>query len=715
MTIAVTDVDEDGTRTGAVSWGAKSPANGRQFFRDRSLDRANGDGVDYYTFIIGARYELGLGVRDQSIDLDAALEDSDGNMIIQSWPPPGDASIEWLKTVIEPGTYYVRVAAMEDGQTGYYVRFGLRTPPASAPVFSSGAYSFSVAEDASVGDAVGTVTATDPDNDTLTYSITAGNGDGNFAIDGGTGAITVAAGLDYEITSSYSLKVLADDGNGNTASVVATITVTENVPPVFGSSSYSFSVAEDAAVGALVGSVSATDADNDTLTYSITAGNGDGNFAVNSSTGAITVAAGLDYETTSSYSLTAQADDGNGGTATATVAVTVTDVAEDADGSRAGAINLDADAATQNTQILKGYALDRANGDSVDYYTFTIDARYALGLGVRGQSIDLDVYVEDADGNIVARSWPPPVDATIEWLRTVLEPGTYYIRVAAGEDGQTDYYVRFGLKDPPTTPPAAPSGLEATAEGSVTLSWTVPEQPQGVTVRGVYVERGGADGSFDVSTQVTGPDSGAWTWTDTSVALGGQYSYRARVHTTAGEAHTDIVSVTVTRAQAPSADATLSALTLSGVDFGTFASSTTSYTADVANDVARTTVTAIVGDDGASYTVKAGRRHRRRRSGGPRGGSQRHHGRGGRRGRRDNQNVHRDGDPRRCSSAGVRQRHLRLFHRRGRGSGRLRWQRVGHRRRQRHPGLLHHCGQRRRQVRHQRQFRGRHRGRGVGL
>ena len=55
--------------------------------------------------------------------------------------------------------------------------------------------------------------------------------------------------------------------------------VDENAAPVFGSSAYSFSIAEDAAVSAAVGTVSATDADNDTLAYTITAGNGDGKFS----------------------------------------------------------------------------------------------------------------------------------------------------------------------------------------------------------------------------------------------------------------------------------------------------------------------------------------------------------------------------------------------------------------------------------------------------
>ena len=65
-------------------------------------------------------------------------------------------------------------------------------------------------------------------------------------------------------------------------------------------------------------------------------------------------------------------------------------------------------------------------------------------------------------------------------------------------------------------------------------------------------------------------------------------------------------TVTVTRAAPPSTDATLSALTLNSVDFGTFASGTTSYTAEVASSLAETTVTPTVNHSGASYIIKLG-------------------------------------------------------------------------------------------------------------
>ena len=106
-----------------------------------------------------------------------------------------------------------------------------------------------------------------------------------------------------------------------------------NRPPVFTSSSYTFTVSENAPAWPalhIVGLVSASDPDDgDSLTYWITAGNGAGRFMIDNSRGDILVWGALDYETTSSYTLTVEARDGKaGGTSSTTVEITVTDVAE---------------------------------------------------------------------------------------------------------------------------------------------------------------------------------------------------------------------------------------------------------------------------------------------------------------------------------------------------------------------------------------------------
>ena len=65
-------------------------------------------------------------------------------------------------------------------------------------------------------------------------------------------------------------------------------------------------------------------------------------------------------------------------------------------------------------------------------------------------------------------------------------------------------------------------------------------------------------------------------------------------------------TVTVTRAAPSSADAALSGLALSGVDFGAFDPATTAYTASVANGVTQTAVTPTTNDGGATYAIRLG-------------------------------------------------------------------------------------------------------------
>ena len=86
------------------------------------------------------------------------------------------------------------------------------TAACASPGFRSSSYAFQVAENAKVGAGVGTVTATDPNNDALTYNITGGNEDGHFAIGSESGEITVAAALDRDTKASYSLSVAVSDG-----------------------------------------------------------------------------------------------------------------------------------------------------------------------------------------------------------------------------------------------------------------------------------------------------------------------------------------------------------------------------------------------------------------------------------------------------------------------------------------------------------------------
>lgn len=85
------------------------------------------------------------------------------------------------------------------------------------------------------GTLVGTVAATDPDGDTLTYAITAGNTDGAFAMHPVTGRITVAnpTALDFETRPTFTLTVRARDPGGLTGTATVTVRLSDvpELPP----------------------------------------------------------------------------------------------------------------------------------------------------------------------------------------------------------------------------------------------------------------------------------------------------------------------------------------------------------------------------------------------------------------------------------------------------------------------------------------------------
>ena len=189
-----------------------------------------------------------------------------------------------------------------------------------------------VAENATTGTVVGTVTGTDVDaGDTKTYSLTDTAG-GRFAINASTGVITVADGslLNYETAASHNLTVQVTDSGGQSYTEQFTINLTNvNEGPTDLSLSAS-TVAEHATTGTVVGIVTGTDVDTgDTKTYSLTDTAG-GRFAINASTGVLTVADGslLNYEAAASHNLTVRVTDSGGQSYTESFTITLTNVNE---------------------------------------------------------------------------------------------------------------------------------------------------------------------------------------------------------------------------------------------------------------------------------------------------------------------------------------------------------------------------------------------------
>ena len=152
----------------------------------------------------------------------------------------GDSSVAYTVTASRTAGSHTFSGMLRDsdranhtvgGATGVTVRrpSGGGTPANRAPVFSEGASATrSVAENSAAGTAVGRrVTATDPDGNSVTYSL-GGDDASLFAIDPRTGQVSVGEGtaLDFETKSSYAVTARAADRRNSSDTIALTITVT---------------------------------------------------------------------------------------------------------------------------------------------------------------------------------------------------------------------------------------------------------------------------------------------------------------------------------------------------------------------------------------------------------------------------------------------------------------------------------------------------------
>ena len=208
----------------------------------------------------------------------------------------------------------------------------------SAPAISSNGggatASVTVGENSTV---VTTVTATDVDaGQTLGYSIAGGADAARFTIHNSTGELSFVSAPSYEAPADsggnnvYDVTVQVSDGQGGTDTQALAVTVANvNEAPTDLALSAN-TVAENAANGTVVGTVSGSDVDmGDTKTYSLT-DNAGGRFAINSSTGQITVAnrSLINYESATSHNLAVRVTDSGGLTYDETFTINVTDVNE---------------------------------------------------------------------------------------------------------------------------------------------------------------------------------------------------------------------------------------------------------------------------------------------------------------------------------------------------------------------------------------------------
>ena len=376
----------------------------------------------------------------------------------------------------------------------------------------------SVSESAANGTAVGvTALATDADaTDDVTYSLDDDAG-GRFAIDGTTGVITVADNslLDFETTTSHTVTVKATSDDGSTSTQTFTINLTDDtseasVSAISDNDGSANSVSESAANGTAVGVTAlATDADaTDDVTYSLDDDAG-GRFAIDGTTGVITVADNslLDFETTTSHTVTVKATSDDGSTSTQTFTINLTDVNDES-----------VSAVTDNDGTANSVAEDAANGTAVGVTALATDAdaadtvSYSLDDDAGGRfTIDGSTgVITVADTSLIDFETATSHDVTVKATSTDGSTSTQTFTIDVGDINETPTDISMTLApevietDLSMDFEAGLAGVNDYGDGTqaITTSLNPPFGSQALEVTGGATETWGNFGGamFDIDT-----------------------------------------------------------------------------------------------------------------------------------------------------------------------------------------------------------------------
>ncbi len=278
---------------------------------------------------------------------------------------------------IPGGTLSVTVRATDQGGLFFNKTLSIMVTDVNEAPTITGGQTFNVNENATNGTVVGTVSASDPDSttpfNTRNFSLSA-NPNGTFAINSTTGQITIAngAGLNFEAGSQIVVGVTLTDGGSLSTTQNVTVNLTDvNEAPTIGAGQ-SFNVAENSLLGTVVGTVVSNEPDssapNNTKNFSFSGGNNGNAFAINGTTGQITVASpsSLNFESTTAFTLSVTVTDGGGLSATQSVTVNVLNVNEAPSILNGQSFNINENSAN-NTTVGTVLASDPDSNDTVTF------------------------------------------------------------------------------------------------------------------------------------------------------------------------------------------------------------------------------------------------------------------------------------------------------------------------------------------------------------
>ncbi len=231
----------------------------------------------------------------------------------------------------QQSSYSVRVTSTDSEGATFAVSFAIAINDMNESSTVIALSTNSLAENNTVGDAIGNFSTTDPDNaETFTYALVAGDGDTDnesFDIDGSS--LKAGAAFDHESQSSYSIRVRSTDSQSNELETVFSITVQDvNEAPTALALSNS-TVEENQAESASIGDLSTTDVDDgDSFVYSFVEGDGDDDnelFTIQNGSELLSTTS-FNFETKSSFSVRIKSTDQAGESIASSFTLTITDV-----------------------------------------------------------------------------------------------------------------------------------------------------------------------------------------------------------------------------------------------------------------------------------------------------------------------------------------------------------------------------------------------------
>jgi uncharacterized delta-60 repeat protein len=267
-------------------------------------------------------------------------------------------------------SYSIRIRSTDQGglfteRTFTITVININESPTNISLSSS-----TIAENAAANTPVGTMSTADPDADnSFTYTLVAGSGDADNAAFDIAGSILRATNtFNFEIKSSYTVRVRTTDQGGLFTEKMFTITVTNVNEPPMDIALSSTSIPENVGANAVVGTLSTADPDaGNTFTYNLVAGTGStDNGAFNISGNTLRATSSLDFETKNSYTVRIRTTDQGGLFFEKAFTITVTE-ANEAPADLALSSTSIAENSPANTKVGTMSTIDPNAGDTFTY------------------------------------------------------------------------------------------------------------------------------------------------------------------------------------------------------------------------------------------------------------------------------------------------------------------------------------------------------------